>query len=392
MSDTAPGPGAARRPVFRKLPFARGAQARDQPLGRPAAGGPRRRRPALRRTAPQGRRHQRKDAGPDPGLAGAGRLSCSASSIGGAAARRVPADAAGRGDQPQDEAELALWIEENLGAMLRCAAQDGRRHLASSHDALAQAFAAVRQDACASRRAPRPRPGARWRRRYLRARGACARSCRAAVRARSGPCRAGPANRRNKGSRWTRRGCGGSARRPPPSAGPPAARGACRPGPRAAPPAGPPVRREAASPAASVSMPMRSSRIARLVPGCGGGSSTKVPMPWRVSTSPAACRCEIASRTTERLTPYCAMIADSVGSRSPGFSSAGGCAHRCLRRCRGRGCAALRHRALILQDAPADWRCRCRRPCAVPTAPSIPPARPLRQYAGRRRSSSPACP
>ncbi len=43
-------------------------------------------------------------------------------------------------------------------------------------------------------------------------------------------------------------------------------------------------------------------------------------MPWRVCTSPAACRCEIASRTTVRLTPCISMITDSVGSFSPGFS------------------------------------------------------------------------
>jgi hypothetical protein len=76
---------------------------------------------------------------------------------------------------------------------------------------------------------------------------------------------------------------------------------------------------------------MRSSRIAStsrmvmIVLGSmpsvtveGGGSMTKVPMPWRVSTSPAACRCEMASRTTVRDTPMMRMISDSVGSLSPG--------------------------------------------------------------------------
>ena len=44
------------------------------------------------------------------------------------------------------------------------------------------------------------------------------------------------------------------------------------------------------------------------------GPTTKVPMPCRVSTSPAACSFEIASRTTVRLTPNSAMKAASVGS------------------------------------------------------------------------------
>ena len=35
--------------------------------------------------------------------------------------------------------------------------------------------------------------------------------------------------------------------------------------------------------------------------------TTKVPMPWRVSTSPPACSLEIASRTTVRLTPNSAI-------------------------------------------------------------------------------------
>ncbi|MNV84346.1 hypothetical protein D3C71_1782120 [compost metagenome] len=48
-----------------------------------------------------------------------------------------------------------------------------------------------------------------------------------------------------------------------------------------------------------------------------GVSSTKVPMPWRVSTRPAACKRDNASRTTVRLTPCSSMIADSVGNLSP---------------------------------------------------------------------------
>jgi hypothetical protein len=48
-------------------------------------------------------------------------------------------------------------------------------------------------------------------------------------------------------------------------------------------------------------------------------SNTKVPMPCRVSTSPAACRREMASRTTVRDTPWVCMISDSVGSLSPGL-------------------------------------------------------------------------
>ena len=46
--------------------------------------------------------------------------------------------------------------------------------------------------------------------------------------------------------------------------------------------------------------------------------TTKVPMPCRVATRPAACSREIASRTTVRLTPNSCMIAASVGSFSPG--------------------------------------------------------------------------
>ncbi len=49
-------------------------------------------------------------------------------------------------------------------------------------------------------------------------------------------------------------------------------------------------------------------------------ASTKVPMPWRVSTRPLACSRDSASRTTVRLTPIDAMISDSVGSLLPGLS------------------------------------------------------------------------
>ncbi|MOA30923.1 hypothetical protein D3C78_1520450 [compost metagenome] len=89
------------------------------------------------------------------------------------------------------------------------------------------------------------------------------------------------------------------------------------------------LRRCAARPADSTSRLMRSSRIAstsRKVTTVAGSirkplglgvSSTKVPMPWRVSTWPAACRRDIASRTTVRLTPWASMMADSVGNLSP---------------------------------------------------------------------------
>ena len=40
-------------------------------------------------------------------------------------------------------------------------------------------------------------------------------------------------------------------------------------------------------------------------------------MPWRVSTMPAACSLEMASRTTVRLTPNSAITSASVGSLSP---------------------------------------------------------------------------
>ncbi|XQU68100.1 hypothetical protein OJJOAM_000831 [Cupriavidus sp. H18C1] len=95
------------------------------------------------------------------------------------------------------------------------------------------------------------------------------------------------------------------------------------------------LRRTAARPAASASMLTRNSSIASTsiavtmadgsmrkgeADSAGGGVSTKVPMPWRVSTRPLACRRDSASRTTVRLTPSVAMISDSVGSLSPGRS------------------------------------------------------------------------
>jgi hypothetical protein len=51
------------------------------------------------------------------------------------------------------------------------------------------------------------------------------------------------------------------------------------------------------------------------------GSSTKLPMPCRVSMTLPACRREIASRMTVRLTLSVTMSCDSVGSLSPGFSA-----------------------------------------------------------------------
>ncbi|MOA13704.1 hypothetical protein D3C78_1337660 [compost metagenome] len=51
-----------------------------------------------------------------------------------------------------------------------------------------------------------------------------------------------------------------------------------------------------------------------------GMSSTKVPTPWRVSTRPAACMRDNASRTTERLTPSVSISVASVGSLSPRLS------------------------------------------------------------------------
>ena len=75
---------------------------------------------------------------------------------------------------------------------------------------------------------------------------------------------------------------------------------------------------------------MRSSSMARMSRTVGmllgstrnsnpaGESKTKVPMPCLVSTNPADCSPEIASRTTLRLTPYSNIISDSGGSFSPG--------------------------------------------------------------------------
>jgi hypothetical protein len=74
---------------------------------------------------------------------------------------------------------------------------------------------------------------------------------------------------------------------------------------------------------------MRSSSTAitsRAVAICSGAMrklvvspvpTTKVPTPWRVSTSPPACSLDSASRTTVRLTPNSFMMAASVGSLSP---------------------------------------------------------------------------
>jgi hypothetical protein len=62
-------------------------------------------------------------------------------------------------------------------------------------------------------------------------------------------------------------------------------------------------------------------RCAACPASAAGVASTKEPMPCRVSTSPPACRREIASRTTVRLTPRSRTISDSVGSLSPALSS-----------------------------------------------------------------------
>jgi hypothetical protein len=52
-----------------------------------------------------------------------------------------------------------------------------------------------------------------------------------------------------------------------------------------------------------------------------GSASTNDPRPWKVSTSPAACSRETASRTTVRLTPNSWISDDSVGSFCPGWIS-----------------------------------------------------------------------
>ena len=77
-------------------------------------------------------------------------------------------------------------------------------------------------------------------------------------------------------------------------------------------------------------MPMRSSSTAttsrsvaifsgaRRKPAAAcAAPTTKLPTPWRVSTSPAACSLEMASRTTVRLTPNSCITAASVGILSP---------------------------------------------------------------------------
>ena len=51
------------------------------------------------------------------------------------------------------------------------------------------------------------------------------------------------------------------------------------------------------------------------------GPMTKVPTPCRVSTMPAACSFDSASRTTVRLTPNASMNWPSVGSFVPAASS-----------------------------------------------------------------------
>jgi hypothetical protein len=50
-------------------------------------------------------------------------------------------------------------------------------------------------------------------------------------------------------------------------------------------------------------------------------AKTKLPIPCRVVTSPAAWSWEIASRTTVRLTPCWRTISDSGGSFAPGASA-----------------------------------------------------------------------
>ena len=48
------------------------------------------------------------------------------------------------------------------------------------------------------------------------------------------------------------------------------------------------------------------------------GSSTMTPLPWRESSSPSVFNREIASRTTDRLTPKTSLNWDSGGSFAPG--------------------------------------------------------------------------
>ena len=87
--------------------------------------------------------------------------------------------------------------------------------------------------------------------------------------------------------------------------------------------------RSAASPAASISMPVRSS-ITSSTSRRGdiqsnsirrdrrAFSGTKAPTPWRVTTRPSARNAATASRTTVRLTPVAAINSCSVGKREPG--------------------------------------------------------------------------
>src|SRR5215471_2250270 len=87
--------------------------------------------------------------------------------------------------------------------------------------------------------------------------------------------------------------------------------------------------RSAASPAASTSMPVRSSITSSTARSGDSGSTsmrsgrrafsgTKAPTPWRVITSPSARKAATASRTTVRLTPVAAINSCSVGRRDPG--------------------------------------------------------------------------
>ncbi len=53
----------------------------------------------------------------------------------------------------------------------------------------------------------------------------------------------------------------------------------------------------------------------------GGGPTTNVPAPWRVSTTPCSCSEASASRTDARLTSSVRARSRSDGSRSPGVST-----------------------------------------------------------------------
>ncbi len=87
--------------------------------------------------------------------------------------------------------------------------------------------------------------------------------------------------------------------------------------------------RSAARPAASTSTPVRSSMTLSTSRngecsskstrnGRRTWSATKVPTPWRVTTSLSARSAATASRITVRLTPVAAIISCSVGRREPG--------------------------------------------------------------------------